>query len=319
MKHYIIYGAGAIGSTIGGLLAAKGGSVTLVGRRAHMEAIREKGLSITGLLGDHLVRDIAAVQAAADLKIDAQPDYILVCVKSFDTRQAAARILASGMAGKETVIVSCQNGLGNVEVLEETFGPEHTLGARVIFGAEITAPGSVYVSVWADRVLLGGQNRPGAEILASEMSSAGIDTRFTGDLGGALWGKVLYNVGLNSLSAILEVPYGELGSVPEAREVLIKLIEEAFDVATAEGTIQWESCADYLELFFGRLLPSTEGHISSMLQDIRRGRPTEIDAINGEVIRRGSAMGVETPCNNAVYNLVRAKVVLHGSGIDGAE
>ncbi len=312
-KRFIIYGAGAIGSTIGGLLAASGHNVTLVGRRAHMEVVRENGLSITGLLGDHLVRDITAVETVSELQNDASPEYILVSVKSFDTRQAAAEIKDAGLAGPGTFVVSCQNGLGNVEALEETFGPARAIGARVIFGAEVTEPGSVFVSVWADSVLLGGQDRTVCEALAEEMTEAGVETRFEEKIGAALWGKVLYNVGLNSLSALLDVPYGELGRIPEAREVLVGMIREAFEVASGEGSVLWGSCDEYLELFFGKLLPATEGHISSMLQDLRKGRPIEIEAINGEVIRRGRVLGVQTPINNVVYNLVNAKAAARSS------
>ncbi|MFV1957544.1 MAG: ketopantoate reductase family protein [bacterium] len=313
-KRYIIYGAGAIGSAIGAMLARGGNAVTLVGRHRHMKAIREEGLRIDGLLGEYRVENLSAVEKIEDLDLIDLPDYLLLCVKSFDTTEAAREISSSGLVGKNTFVVSLQNGLGNVEVCRDIFGRDRVLGGRVIFGAEIPSPGSVHISVWADDVLLGGDDMEPAKDLAAELTRCGIQSSATEDIQKALWGKVLYNVGLNSLSALLEVPYGTLGRTGGARVILLGLMEEAFSVAQGEGSAQFQSFEEYLDLFFGKLLPATVAHNSSMLQDIRKGRATEIESINGEVIKRGKAMGIDTPYNETVYNLVKAKVALHGSG-----
>ncbi|MFV2081458.1 MAG: ketopantoate reductase family protein, partial [bacterium] len=182
--------------------------------------------------------------------------------------------------------------------------------------AEIPSPGSVHVSVWADDVLLGGDNMEPARDLAAELTRCGIQTSATEDIQTALWGKVLYNVGLNSLSALLEVSYGELGRTQGARAILVGLMEEAFNVAKGEGSSRFQLFEEYLDLFFNKLLPATVAHNSSMLQDIRKGRATEIESINGEVIKRGRALGIDTPYNETVYNLVKAKVALHSSGTE---
>ncbi len=204
-KRYIIYGAGAIGSAIGAMLARGGNAVTLVGRHRHMKAIREEGLRIDGLLGEYRVENLSAVEKIEDLDLIDLPDYLLLCVKSFDTTGAAREISSSGLVGKNTFVVSLQ-------------------------------------------------------------------------------------------------------------KALLGLMEEAFSVAQGEGSAQFQSFEEYLDLFFGKLLPATVAHNSSMLQDIRKGRATEIESINGEVIKRGKAMGIDTPYNETVYNLVKAKVALHGSG-----
>ncbi|UCF30033.1 MAG: 2-dehydropantoate 2-reductase [bacterium] len=307
---YLVYGAGAIGSVFGGMLAGCGHEVVLVGRKEHMEAVAGEGLRIAGLLGDHMVEGLVTASSLQDVSRDFEPDAILLSVKSYDTAEAAEDLERSGFVGPDTVVVSLQNGLGNVEVLQAKFGPERVLGGRVIFGAEVTRPASVEVTVWADRVLLGGRNHVAARSLAEHFTLCGIETGSTEDIQVSLWGKVLYNVGLNPLSAILEVPYGVLGEQEQARRILIDLIREAHAVAAAEGRSSWETADQYLEVFFGRLLPATESHRSSMLQDIRSGRRTEIEAINGEVIRRGKLRGIPVPVNEVVYHLVRSKTDL---------
>jgi 2-dehydropantoate 2-reductase len=307
MNRYLIYGSGAIGSVIGGMLARGGNRVCLVGRPEHMTAIERSGLRLEGLLGDHRIEGLQTALSLEEVPRDFEPEAVLLCVKSFDTAPAAQDLGRSDRIGNNTLIVSLQNGLGNVETLQARFGQERVLGGRVIFGAEITRPGEVRVTVWADRVLLGGRDMERAGILALEFTRCGIETGVTEDIQISLWGKVLYNVGLNSLSAILEVPYGELGRRDDARTLLVDLIREAFAVAAAEGRTSWDTADDYLEEFFGRLLPATESHNSSMLQDITRGRSIEIEAINGEVIRRGRGLGVPVPVNEVVYRLVKAK------------
>ena len=309
--RFIVYGAGAIGSVFGGMLAEGGHRVELVGRPDHMDAIRRRGLSIEGLLGNHVARPAGAHTALAELPADPPPRAVLVCVKSNATSAAVDDLARSGLVREDTLVVSLQNGLGNLEKIRKAFGPDAAVGGRVIFGAESREPGRVFVSVWADDVLLGGPSSDkgvaGATSLADEFTRCGIRTRFTRDIPAALWGKVLYNVGLNPLSCLLGVPYGKLGEDENARALLEEAIRAAFRVASREAGLGFPDEDAYLSLFFGKLLPSTVSHHSSMLQDIEKGRETEIDAITGEVIRRGREHGIPTPVNDVLYGLVKAR------------
>ena len=124
---------------------------------------------------------------------------------------------------------------------------------------------------------------------------------------------MLYNVGLNPLSALLEVPYGELGKEENAREILTNCIREAFRVASVETSLVWEDEEEYLNVFFNQLLPATRSHNSSMLQDLESGRETEIEAITGEVIRRAVKHGIPVPVNSVIYRLVKAETRLRKS------
>jgi 2-dehydropantoate 2-reductase len=287
-----------------------------------MAVVRAKGLVLDGLLGSHLVRDMETFTDLSDVAQAPPLTAVFISVKSSGTAEAVRDLSRSGLVGAGTLVVSLQNGLGNLEQIREVFGPDRSLGGRVIFGARIFEPGHVHVSVWADKVLIGGPHEghhlaaavpegvSASRCLAQTLTMSGIQTEFDPDIEAALWGKVLYNVGLNPLSALLEVPYGELGKVESARTVLMQLIEEAFLVASKEVDLPWPSAGQYLDLFFSRLLPSTESHLSSMLQDLGRGRETEIDAINGQVILRAERLGLPVPVNRVIYDLVKAKAVL---------
>jgi 2-dehydropantoate 2-reductase len=167
------------------------------------------------------------------------------------------------------------------------------LGARVIFGAEIVAPGHA-----RDRVRRPGADREprrdrrgaraAADRWAMALAAAGIPAEPTADLPAELWGKALYNAALNPLGALLGARYGELPAYPDTRAIMDTVIEEAFAVARAEGVaLRWPDAVAYRDAFYGRLVPATAEHRSSMLQDIERGRPTEIDAINGQIAARG--------------------------------
>ena len=306
----LIAGAGALGSVVGGMLAAAGWPVTLLGRRAHMEAVGASGLAIDGLFGTHRVRGLRCATGPAQL--DGPYAAAFLTVKAYDTAAMAAAV--APRLARDGFLLSLQNGLGNVEAAERAVGAERVLGARVIFGAELVAPGQVRVTVYADPVLIGSpdpsdtRRQAAAARWAAELSAAGIPARLTGALVAELWAKVLYNAALNPLGALLGVPYGELPADRDTRMIMDAVIEEAFAVARAEGVeLAWPDAAAYGDAFYGRLVPSTAAHRSSMLQDIERGRPTEIDAINGQVAARGAAHGVPTPVNATLARLIRAR------------
>jgi 2-dehydropantoate 2-reductase len=170
------------------------------------------------------------------------------------------------------------------------------------------------VTVIADPVLIGSPDardarRQGlATGWASRLSAAGVPAAATTTIAAELWAKVLYSAALNPLGALLGVTYGALAAEPDTRAIMDAVIEEAFAVARAEGVaLGWPEAEAYRATFYGRLVPSTAGHRSSMLQDMERGRPTEIDAINGEVVRRGAARGIPTPTNALLTRLIRAR------------
>lgn len=309
---YLIFGMGALGSIFGGFLQESGCYVTYVGRGEHFKAVLEKGLKITGIWGDHTISASEIDGFSDPTAIGGKFDVILLCVKSMHTDDAAGQ--AEPLLEKDGIMVSIQNGLNNWEAIANHVGEDRTVGARVIFGAEIPEPGLAKVTVIADKVLLGEPfgpvNRLLLETVKKDLNCAGIPTEQVSqeDIRSAMWVKVLYNSALNPLSAILEVPYGKLGQSPETRKIMRKVIKEIFQVMEKNGiVVPFKDSADYYRFFLEKQLPPTSEHHSSMLQDISSGRLTEIEALNGAISQDAKKLGVETPYNDFLTALIRFK------------
>jgi len=312
---YLIYGAGAIGSVLGGFLQTLGRSVTYIGRGEHFLALSEKGLRITGIWGEHFIpaRDTQIpLQTPSSSAAKKQFSIILLCVKAKDTYAAA--IEAKSLLAADGIMVSMQNGLNNWETIARLVGEDRTVGARVIFGAEILEPGHANVTVNADDVLLGEPflpvNRSLLEALEEDLSRSGIPCKIVSkdDIWAAIWGKVLYNCSLNPLGALLEVAYGDLGENAETRDIIKVIIEEIFRVLRAKGVkVPYQNADDYYHYLLEKQLPPTVGHRASMLQDILSGRQTEIDALNGAISSYGRDYGISTPYNDLLTALIKFK------------
>lgn len=300
-----IMGAGAIGSVIGGMLAKKGHKVTLVGRRPHIEEIRKNGLHIQGIWGEHTIRHLNAVTKPPH---ECQ-DIIILTVKSFDTEDAAKD--AVPMVGTNTIIVPIQNGLGNIETLSRIFGKDMVIGGMAIFGAILAGPGNVTVTVIASETLVGeleGTLTSRVKIIAGMFNYTGIPTKVSDNIMRDIWHKAFYNIALNPLSAIFQVSYGQIADNRHTRWLAQQMIKEAFDVAKAKGQdMGINTPEEYMEILWKQKLPPTREHRSSMLQDILRGKKTEIDFINGAIVRMGEEFGIETPFNTAVVRMAKAK------------
>ena len=309
--EYLIYGAGAIGSVLGGFLHKIGCSVTLAGRGEHFRALSERGLEITGIWGEHYMppEDVRTLSGKMEAK---SFPVILLCVKSKDTLASAAE--AAPLLQDDGIMISMQNGLNNWEAVAGQVGDKRTAGARVIFGAEITEPGRARVTVNADDVLLGEPFQPVNLTLLKrvqrDLFSSGIPTRIVGkeEIWAAIWGKVLYNCSLNPLGALLEVPYGRLGESPETREIMRQVIREIFLVIRAkEVEVPYRDAEEYYHFLLDKQLPPTVDHRASMLQDILAGRRTEIDALNGAISQYARQYGIPAPCNDILTALIKFK------------
>ena len=244
-----------------------------------MEAIARDGLRISGLLGNRTVTGMKLVDDPA--KLGTQFRLILCTVKSYDTESIAAA-LASRLTD-DGVVVSMQNGLGNIESLIETFGRRRVLGARVIFGAEMPAAGSAHVTVFAQPVAIGPapaihrDDSPAlvdrARAIATMIDDAGVPTVSVEDIMPVLWTKILYNVALNPLGAILQLHYGALAADPDLRPIMDRAIDEAFAVARAlDIALPFSSAAEYRKIFYEELIPPTANHRPTMLYDLARSR-----------------------------------------------
>ena len=275
-----------------------------------MDAVARDGLLVDGLFGTHRVSGLTCTSDARTLA--GRYAAILLTVKAFDTAAAAAEV--APFLAPDGVLMSLQNGLGNVEAAARVVGAARVLGGRVIFGAELVRPGHARVTVFADPVLIGAPDARDARLSAAAarwaaaLDRAGVPAAATDRIVATLWEKVLYSAALNPLGALRGLTYGALAADADGRAVMDCVIAEAFAVARAEGVaLAWADDAAYREVFYGRLVPSTAAHRSSMLQDLERGRRTEIDAINGAVAARGAVRGVPARANEALTHLVRAR------------
>jgi len=304
--NYLVMGAGALGSVFGGLLAEQGQEVTLVGLDEHLMAVQQKGLIIRGIWGEHVIPKVPAFYGTEGLR--GTFDVVLLSVKSYHTEGVIRQTLP--FMREDTLVFSIQNGLGNWETIAKTVGWNRTVGARVIFGAEIDEPGMARVTVYADKVLIGSPtgNVPTDRIqqVCGDFNSSGIPTEVSDRIESFLWGKVLYNCSLNALGAIMNVPYGRLGEVPEVRTVMRRIIDEIFLVARTKGIpMVYSGAEDYWRVLLEKQLPPTAAHRSSMLQDMERGRLTEIDSLNGAVARYGRELSLDTPVNETIAAIIK--------------
>ncbi|MDL1969946.1 MAG: 2-dehydropantoate 2-reductase [Candidatus Desulfofervidaceae bacterium] len=305
----LVFGLGALGHVFAAFLQKAGHEVTGVGRSYIVDKVRQDGISVTGIWGEHRVKLSGAYTSVAEVPTE-NYGIIILAVKSYDT-QAAVESLKP-LVGPETVVICAQNGYGNYETAAEILGSNHVSLARVIFGAELMGPGEVKVTVCADDVILGSpkgdipQSR--LEEIANLFIQAGIPTRFSSNIVSYLWDKILYNCALNALGAILEVNYGLLGKTLPLKTIMDEIIKEIFIVARAYNIpLFWPSAEAYIEHFYTKLLPPTQAHRPSMLQDIQRGKKTEIDALNGAIVKLGKAAGIDTPVNLTITRLIKGK------------
>jgi 2-dehydropantoate 2-reductase len=309
----LIAGAGAIGSILGGMLHDAGHEVTLLGRRAHLDAIARHGLKISGLLGERTVTGMKLAGDPAELGV--RFGLILCTVKSYDTESIAAAL--RDRLAEDGVVVSMQNGLGNIESLIEIFGRRRVLGARVIFGAEMPSPGCAHVTVFAQPVAIGPapalrrEDSPvlaeRARAIAAMIDAASVPTVAVDDIMPVLWTKILYNVALNPLGALLRQNYGALAADPDVRPIMDRAIDEAFAVARAVGVaLPFSSAEEYRKFFYEQLLPPTVSHRPTMMHDLHvRGR-TEISALNGKIVELADRLGLAAETNRTLTRLIRA-------------
>lgn len=302
--RYLIMGTGALGTVFGGLLLRAGQQVDFLGRGEHFAVLCRQGLAIDGIWGEVRWGPVTTPPPGARHLYDC----VLLCVKSFDTAAACRQFRE--LLAPQGLVISMQNGLGNLETIAQEYGPAATVGGRVIFGARLSRPGLATVTVYADKVLLGqadvkNQDRRLTQV-AAHLTEAGIPTAVVENILTHLWEKVLYNCALNPLGALLGVTYGELAASPHTRELMFALVDEIYQVAAVRQIpLQFPTAADYFRHFLERLVPPTAAHFPSMLQDLQHGRRTEIEALNGAICRYGREHHCPTPHNAAVSQLIR--------------
>jgi 2-dehydropantoate 2-reductase len=305
-RSTVVVGAGAVGNFFGAMLARAGHAVTLVGRAAHVAAVRERGLQLQ--MGGR----VEAVQLAAtvDLAAVREAELVLFCVKSTDT-EAVAREMAP-LLRQDAWVLSLQNGVDNAPAIARHLrhGGQVVVPTVVYVATAMPEPGVVQHFGRGDLVagpLTAAERadpKHAAQLraLADFFAGAGVPVRISDDVMGELWNKLMVNCAYNAISALTQLPYGRMVQLPEVRAVMHDVVREVVAVAQAEGQpLQLEPALAAMD-GIATAMPQQR---SSTAQDLARGKPTEIDHLNGHVARRGAALGIPTPVNRTLHALVR--------------
>jgi 2-dehydropantoate 2-reductase len=293
-------GGGAVGCYYGGLLARAGAEVTLIGRAMHVDVIARDGLWFEGLhFQEHVpMRAAVEVTAAKDAQL------VLMCVKTPDT-ESATRAIAPHLA-PDALVLSLQNGVENAQLIRgQCANP--VVAAVVYVACAMSGPGRLKHTGRGDLVIGGDLTQAGltparVAALAALLERAGVPCKVSDNIEGELWGKLLINCAYNAISALGRARYHRLVALPETRALMQGVVAEVLAVAKAAGVLMppgdWISIA--VELAKG--MPQAT---SSTAQDLARGKKTEIDHLNGLIVRRGRELGVDVPLNSALFGLTK--------------
>ncbi len=305
-----IIGAGPIGGIMGAHLTRAGNSVVLCDvLKSHIDAIRDKGLTITGVSEmnvrcEHLAYSISELSEYPDV------DTIVVSTKA----SIMPRLIPDlkRVAGPETKFICAQNGLGNEEFLAGVFGNENVLRMVINYAGGQTGDGQLWMSFFNPPNYIGAlapQGEAAASQMAETLSAAGLTTQRTKDIQKYVWEKVILNIALNPVCALTQKPMKDMIDCPDTRVLAEELMREGIEVARASGVTFDEGffdfCVDYLK--------KAGYHRTSMQQDVLRKVPTEIDWLCGRIAERGRALGVKTPYNYAVTALIKGVEMKSGA------
>ncbi|WP_277588548.1 ketopantoate reductase family protein [Pseudomonas chlororaphis] len=295
-----ILGAGAMGSLFGGLLAESGQSVTLLDiNDTHLEAIRRQGLRLDTDSGD---RRIGGLSACRPEQVTGQPDLLLVFTKAQHTDSALRSI--AGHIGEHTLVLTLQNGLGNAEALCRHVAPQQVMIGMTTWPADMA--GLAHVRSHGQGVVrllsLDGVERQASTQVAAVLEAAGLHCAVDPQVWTSIWEKVAFNAALNSLCAVTGCTVGQLDAVPQGTALARAIVLEVLSVAQSVGVAtDARRCLDSVAY----AIAHHRAHKPSMLQDVLAGRPTEIGAINGEVLARARQAGIAVPHTETLLGLLR--------------
>jgi 2-dehydropantoate 2-reductase len=293
-----VVGAGAVGCYFGGMLARAGAPVTLIGRTPRVEAINRDGLFLDTI---HFQQQIS-IAASTDVGAARDADIVLVCVKTFGTEETAKSLAPHLAPG--AVVVSLQNGVDNVERMRSA-AHLNANPAVVYVAVAMTEPGRVKHSGRGDLIVgyLPEESRhTDLASLSATFTRAGIPCRVSDNIESDLWTKMIMNCAYNAISALGRARYGRLVSNPWTRDLMRRVTEEAVAIARAGGVRLPDP--DMVDAVW-KLAETMSEATSSTAQDIARGNRTEIDSLNGYLVRRGAQLGIPTPVNQTLHALVK--------------
>lgn len=299
MKIAII-GAGAMGSVFGALLSSAADIFFINYDNEHIKEISEKGLIIDRL---DKTRSVYHIKIYNDYEKAAQDaDAAVIFTKSYDTLKAAE--IADSIVKKNGVIITLQNGIGNFEIISKTAGKTRAAAGVTSHGAYMIKPGHVrHAGAGETFIAYNKENPEVIKKITAVFNEAGIKTSAKENLDSIIWGKLVINAGINALAAILRVKNGVLGNSAECEEIMKNAALEAANVASALN-IQLPFDDPLKEI--KKVCFNTSDNLSSMLQDILKGKKTEIDSINSAIAKKADELGISAPYNKVLSNIIKA-------------
>jgi len=294
-----IVGPGAMGNLFAALLARKKEEIWLLDKDAERaKKIAKEGISVEGVAGSWHVD----MRATADPKDIGSVDLAVICVKSYDTKRAIAH--ARPLIKEDTAVLTLQNGIGNIELLSEVVGEDKVLGGITNAGATLLDTGKVRYAGKGETVIgkLDGAITVELRRVRELFLTAGLETRISRDIKAALWSKLIINAGINALTAITRLHNGKLLDYEGTRNILRLAVNEAVKVAKRKRVkLAYDDPLSKVEA----VCEATANNVSSMLQDVLKKKRTEIDAINGVIVRHADELGIAAPVNTLLVDLVR--------------
>jgi 2-dehydropantoate 2-reductase len=296
-----IVGSGAMGSLFGGMLALSGCDVVLYDIfREHVEKVAAEGLAIEDAATGAVT--VARPKASADPAAAEGADVLVIFVKSTATEEAAAQF--APRARKDAIVLTLQNGLGNEEILKRHFGSGRTAAGVTSQGATFLGPGRIrHAGKGPTHICMSDGRNEKLAPLCRALDEAGFETHVSDDVASLVWSKLVINVGINALTALTNQPNGKLLESDDTRAIMADLVAEAVAIAGARGIPLTH--ADPLAVVFD-VAGKTGANRSSMLQDFDRKRPSEIEVMNGAIVREAEKAGIAVPVNATITRLVRA-------------
>ncbi len=295
----VIIGSGAMGSLFAGFLAKAKEDVWLLDNNPQRaEKISEEGIKSQGVSGSWQVK----VKMTTDPKEIGPADLIIIAVKSYHTKEAIKNI--ESIVAESTMILTLQNGLGNIEVISEVFGPERVIGGITNQGATLLKIANIKHAGTGETIIgrIDGKIPVGLRSLRETFNKAGIETRISKDIKALIWSKLIINVGINALTAITRLPNGKLLEFEGTRKIMEQAVSEAVRVAKRKRIkLIYDDPLAKVEA----VCQATAANISSMLQDVQKKKHTEIDFINGVIVRQAQSLGLAAPVNTMLTNLVK--------------
>jgi len=299
MTRIAVYGAGGVGGYFGARLAQAGADVHFIARGAHLHALREHGLRVRSVKGDFRVQ-----AQATDDPADIGPcQFVLFCVKTFDTDAAAARL--GPLLGDGTAVVSLQNGSRTRRKLARAIGEEHVMGGAAFIFAEIAEPGVIVHSGGPASITFGeldGRTSPRAQRLLAWCERAGFDAELSASIKTVLWAKLAFICAQAGMTAAVRLPIGEIRTVEVAWAAFSRLVAEVCAVAEADGSPVPQAAQDSALTLAQAIEP---GSFSSLHDDLVAGRRMELEALHGFVVRRAAQHGLAVPMSDAVYAMLQ--------------